>query len=57
MRAYVHDNAVYVIRDVRSIDGKMVTCQYATRDYRDDTVWRDCPEGVLFKEIRPLVSL
>jgi len=56
-RAYSHEGALYLIRDVLTDDGEFAGhCEYAVRD-GDEIAWRFCIEGVDFADIEPLARL
>ena len=48
----VWEGGLYVMRDVWRINGTLVTCQYKQKIDGID-VWVDCPEGVMFADIKP----
>lgn len=53
VRLYERDGLVYAFRDVFNMNGRLVTCQYATVG-TDRLRWSDCREGADFSEVEPL---
>lgn len=56
-RVHEWQGGIYVIRDVLNASGQFSgQCEYATLE--DGAVWwRQCAEGVLYADIKPMVRL